>query len=295
MTKIQSLSSKNRSFIISAITTGGIIEWYEIFLFIHWNELFKHLFFKDHPDLAIYNTLFIFFVGFIGRPVGAIFFGNIGDRLGRKLAFTGSIALMIFPSILIGCLGWGVFPKSGIPVTIFLCCLRFIQGMAAGGELPGAMCYLSECAPKSEKSHISSFSFLGPQIGVLISQLETYLFSTKFSNEFIETFGWRISFIVGGVIAFLALLFRTKLEESPDFQTLKAKALTSHKPIADAVSYWKKLLGGFLSTILAAVGFYMFAVFIEVYFHDVFNINKTDNLLISMAMMALSTATLTRH
>ncbi len=100
MANFQSFSSKNRSFIISAITTGGIIEWYEIFLFIHWNDLFKHLFFKDNSELAIYNTLFIFFVGFIGRPVGAILFGDIGDRFGRKLAFTGSIALMILPSAL---------------------------------------------------------------------------------------------------------------------------------------------------------------------------------------------------
>ncbi len=194
---------------------------------------------------------------------------------------------------MIGCLGWWFFPKSGISVIVFLCCLRFVQGMAAGGELPGAMCYLSECAPKNEKAYICSFSFLGPQIGVLISQIETYIFETRFSHEFIERYGWRISFILGGTFAFLALLFRTKLEESPGFQALKEKALTSRKPVIDAIHYWKKLLGGFFSSLLAAVGFYMFAVFVEMYFDEVFNISKSNNLLIAMSMMVISTATLT--
>jgi len=285
------LSKKDRFFVISATIIGGIIEWYEIFLFIHWADLFSKLFFQENGKLAILNSLFIFFFGFLGRPVGATLFGNIGDRFGRKSAFIGSIALMVGPSILIGLMLPGL---SGISVAIFLCVLRFVQGMAAGAELPGAMCYLVECAPREERAYICSFSFLGPQIGILISQLECYFFDRNFSPEFIETFGWRISFMIGGVFAFLAIFYRRKLEESRGYKILKEKNLTSRRPLIETISnHWRELILGFFASLLAVVGFYMFSVFLEIYFNNVLKISKSDNLLISIGMMALSTATLT--
>ena len=286
-------SKKNRFFILYATILGGIVEWYEIFLFIFWNELFSKLFFNNNTKLAIYNILFIFFFGFLGRPIGAVFFGDIGDRFGRRLAFISSIALMVLPSILIGLMGLWILPSSGYAVAITLCLLRFIQGMSAGAELPGAMCYLIEIAPPNKRAFYSSFSFLGPQIGILLSQLESYFFETHFSKHFVENYGWRISFIIGGIIGFIALFSRQYLQESPVFKTLKEKKLVSHKPVVESFEHGPKIFLGFFGSLLAVIGFYMLSIFIDVYFSSVFSIRKTNILLISICVMGFSTATLT--
>lgn len=275
-----------------ATTLGGIVEWYEIFLFIHWGDLFTRIFFDDGNGSVFFDTLFIFFLGFIGRPIGAMLFGGIGDRLGRRISFLSSITLMIFPSIIIGFMGLWILPSSGYSVAIALCILRFIQGMSAGAELPGAMCYLIEIAPPSKRAFYCSFSFFGPQIGILISLLETYCFETYFSKEFVENYGWRISFIIGGTIGLFALFCRNLLEESPVYKTLKEKKQISHKPLKESLAHSLKIFLGFFGSLLAVVGFYMISIFIDVYFIWEFNITKIHNLLIAMGIMVISTATL---
>lgn len=286
------LFKRNQLFLLSATSIGGMIEWYELFLFIHWNDLFSKMFFKDHAMLGIYNVLFVFFVGFLGRPVGAILFGDIGDRFGRKLAFTGSIALMVLPSLLIGSIGW-ILPATGIGVAVTLCILRFIQGMAAGAELPGAMCYLAECAVENERSFICSFSLFGPHLGILLSQLECYIFETQLSQQFIETYGWRLSFMCGGILAFIAVLYRHRLNESTGFQLVKEKKQLSKNPVTESIcKHWKKLLECFFGSLIAVVSFFMITIFVEVYLHSFVAINRINGLLISIFITSLSTFTL---
>lgn len=261
---------------------GGALEWYELYLFIHWSEVFAKLFFQGNTTLSTYNVLFVFFVGVLGRPVGAVLFGNIGDRLGRKVAFTYSIALMVVPSFLIGSIGW-VLPATGISVAIILCVLRFIQGMAVGAELPGAMCYLAECAPKNERSFICSFSFVGPHIGILVSQLESLFLEMYFTRDFIETYGWRLSFMFGGLVALFGVIYRYRLAESPKFELLKEKMHLSKNPITESISkHWRKLLDCFLALLVSVIAFFMYTIFIEVYLGLFIETKRTYALLLGM-------------
>lgn len=278
---------------LAAITFGGIVEWYEIFLFIHWKDLFAKLFFDGDPLVAAKNILLIFFIGFLGRPVGAMAFGDIGDRFGRKITFIASIILMAGPSIGMGCLGW-LLPGTGVKVIITLCILRFIQGMAAGAELPAAICYLAECSSKKQRAYICSFAFLGPQIGIILSLIESYFIENFAPENFVESYGWRLSFIGGGFLALIALFLRNRLEETSEFEELKAKKLTSQRPILDSLSKdWVEIAMGFLGSILAVIGFYMITVFIEYYLSQALNTSKSNGLLLSLFLMVFSTSTLT--
>lgn len=277
---------KSRLLFLSATIIGGALEWYELYLFIHWNSVLSKLFFQDNPLLSTYNTLFIFFVGVLGRPVGALLFGTMGDRLGRKVAFTYSISLMVLPSLLIGTMGW-ILPFTGIAAAIVLSVLRFIQGMAVGAELPGAMCYLAECASKSNRAFICSFSFVGPHVGILMSQCESLIFELYFSQHFIETYGWRFSFIFGGLLALWAVIYRHKLHESPQFTELKEAKHLSKNPILDAISKHKnKLFTCFFALLVSVVVFFIYTVFLEVYLQNFIATSRINVLLLGMFITA---------
>jgi MHS family proline/betaine transporter-like MFS transporter len=284
-------TKKQQAFVILATISGGAIEWYELFLYIYWAPILSKLFFSaDSDSVSLIKTLFIFFMGFLARPIGGLIFGHVGDKYGRRVSFIQSIILMCIPSF-----AMGLVPsiQMGIIAPILLCILRFLQGLPAGGELAGAMCYLAECAPPGRRSFICSFSFVGPQIGVIISMLECYFFEKYMSHEFLISWGWRISFIAGGFLGLLGFYLRSKLKESPEFERLEHKKRVFHAPIIESVLRHKKeLIFAFFASFLDVIGFYMFTVFLGIYLSRFFKISQSANLLIIVGSMVLSTITL---
>ncbi|MGE5196238.1 MAG: MFS transporter, partial [Anaerolineae bacterium] len=256
--KSLALSKKDQIFVIAATTAGGVIEWYELFLYVYWAPLISKIFFSsDSKFSASINTLFVFFIGFLARPIGGLIFGHMGDRYGRRVSFIRSMILITLPSF-----AMGLLPsiEMGIFAPVVLGALRFFQGLPAGGELPGAMCYLAESARKEKRSFVCSFSFFGPQIGVLISMLECYLFEKFMSQEFLETWGWRISFIIGGLLGLVGFYIRHRLKETPAFLNLGKSRKVLHRPIFETIIRHKKeLIFGFFASFLDVVGFYMFS------------------------------------
>jgi MHS family proline/betaine transporter-like MFS transporter len=286
-----SLPKKDQIFVIIATTAGGVIEWYELFLYVYWAPLISKLFFSsDSSFSASINTLFVFFIGFLARPIGGLVFGHVGDRYGRKVSFIRSMILITLPSFAMGLLP---SVEIGIFAPIILGTLRFLQGLPAGGELPGAMCYLAESAPKSRRSFICSFSFFGPQIGVIISMLECYFFEKYMPHDFLVNWGWRISFIIGGLLGLVGFYIRGKLKETPAFLRLEENKKVLHKPITESILRHKKeICIGFFASILDVIGFYMFSVFLGIYFNKVLKISTANNLLITACTLILSTITL---
>lgn len=267
------------------------MEWYELFLYVYWTPLISKLFFSsDSAYVASLKTLFVFAIGFIARPIGGLFFGHIGDKYGRKVSFVRSITLMILPSI-----AMGILPSLtlGAFAPVLLCILRFFQALPAGGELPGAMCYLSECAPENKRAWACSFSFFGPQIGVIVSMLECYFLEKYMSHENLVNWGWRLSFVIGGLLGFAGYYIRHKLKESPAFEKLEKERKVFHKPIVESILRHKKeIAAGFFSSFLDVIGFYLFSIFLGIYFHRVINISESENLLITAFSMSISTLTL---
>lgn len=285
-----SLTKKEQTFIILATSIGSAVEWYELFLYVYWAPLISKMYFcADGDFVGSMKTLFVFFIGFLARPIGGLIFGHMGDKLGRKISFARSIILMTIPSF-----AMGLIPNQiGIFAPIILCILRFLQGLPAGGELPGAMCYLAECAPPKRRSLVCSFTFFGPQIGVIISMLECYFLHKYMSEKALFSWGWRLSFIIGGLFGLIGFYLRHKLKESPAFHNLVNSKKVLHHPIKEAIFRHKKdIISGFFVSFLDVIGFYLFSIFLGIYFYKIIKISPSENLLIAAGLMIFSTLTL---
>lgn len=286
------VSNKSRRYLITAITIGSILEWYEIFLYIYWAPIIQGIFFDSVSQyINFINTVLVFAFGFLSRPLGGIIFGYIGDRFGRKKSLTLSIMLAAVPSILIGCtpsyLTWSNFS------AIFLLLMRLLQGIPAGGELPGAMCYLEEIAPPKRRIYMGSYTFVGAQIGGIISMLTCMAFQLFFSHQFLVNWGWRISFIIGGGIGLFGFYLRENLKETPYFEHLKERHQISKKPFMDALRNYKwKMLIAFFVSLSEVMGFFTIAIFPVIYFNKIFGTSSLTNIGFSASLLTISAITI---
>jgi MHS family proline/betaine transporter-like MFS transporter len=284
----KALNSKQRS-VILAVTIAGILEWYEVFLYVYWAPIISKLFFGPTSGMtALIDTLFIFGLGFLVRPIGGLFFGHLGDMYGRKISLIASVLMISFPTLVIGFLP--TYDQIGYLAPIILVISRFLQGFPAGGELPGAICYLAESSPPERRTYMCSWAFVGPQLGAVFSILECFLLETYLSPEHLMAWGWRLSFIVGGLIGLFGFYLRRSLSESPLFENLAKHSKLSHRPVFESLARHKKnLMLGFSYSALNAVGFYMICIFSAVYFGKILGTSSSQNSLITAGLITLGT------
>jgi len=268
----------NERKIIFPITIGGILEWYEVYQFIYWAPIISKSYFDLSLSLTeLSHAFLILFIGFLSRPIGGLIFGYFGDKLGRKKSFMLTILLVAFPSFLITLMpdisSWAFFSM------IYLAIMRFFQGIPAGGELPGALCYLYESAKPSRRKYLCSYLFVGPQIGQLISMVQILLFEELLTHEQLVTWGWRLSFFIGGMIGVSGFFIRKKLEESSSFEHLKEVHHVLKNPIKKSFLYHKKdIIQGILISVFEVVGFFLLAFFLVENSQEILNLNIKETL-----------------
>ena len=209
--------------------------------------IFGDVFFPDAtPVMALLSSFAAYSVGFIARPIGALLFGWIGDRYGRKLVMVITIALMGVSTTLIGLIPG--YAQIGVWAPICLVILRFSQGLGAGAELSGGTVMLGEYAPAKRRGLVSSIIGLGSNSGTLLASL-TWLLVLQMDKESLLAWGWRIPFLCSMLIAIVALLIRHQLRETPVFERQKAllaeqRAQSREKGLAqqqrDPRSFWQR-------------------------------------------------------
>lgn len=203
---------KHHHSVIAAIIVGTILEWYDFALLGCLAPIFSTLFFSsEFANVSLLATFGVFASGFISRPIGGVVLGHIGDRYGCWKALSISIVLMALSTTLIGLLP--TFKTIGISAPILLISLRLIQGFAASGEYPGAICIMMEIAPLSKRGFLGSVSMLGTVGGVLLGSLISALMSTFMSMEQIYSWGWRIPFLLGIPLGFIGWFLRYKTQK----------------------------------------------------------------------------------
>jgi MFS family permease len=220
--------------VILASSAGTVIEWYDFYIFGALTADIAPLFYPPgNETLALIAYLSTFAVGFIVRPFGALFFGRIGDLVGRKYAFLVTLLIMGFATALIGALP--TYHSIGLFAPALLILIRVLQGLALGGEYGGAAIYVAEHVPDERRGFYTSFIQITATLGLFISLAVVLAVRSSMSKEAFAAWGWRVPFLLSIVLVLLSLYVRLRMKESPIFSTLKQEGKTSTAPIREAL------------------------------------------------------------
>lgn len=224
--------------VIIASSLGTMFEWYDFFVYGTLAATIGKLFFPAGNDSAAFlKALAVFGVGFGVRPVGALVFGILGDRLGRKYTFLVTIALMGFATAAIGFLP--TYASIGVAAPVLLVSLRALQGLALGGEYGGAAIYVAEHAPANRRGFYTGF-IQGSVVGGFVLSLAVVLSTNAIVGKDSD-WAWRIPFIFSLALLAISLWIRMKLSESPVFQALKQAGETAQNPLRESFDTWPKV------------------------------------------------------
>ncbi len=226
-------STHNIWAIIGASSAGTLIEWYDFYIFGSLATIISTQFFpKGNDTVALLSTLATFATGFVVRPFGALFFGRIGDLLGRKVAFLTTLLVMGCSTALIGLLP--SYETIGILAPALLLVLRLLQGLALGGEYGGAATYVAEHSPDHKRGYYTSFIQTTATLGLLCSIGVIVSTRLYLGEDTFKAWGWRLPFLLSILLVVFSYFVRRRMSESPLFQQLKASGRTSRTPIRDA-------------------------------------------------------------
>lgn len=221
--------------IIGASSVGTMIEWYDFYIFGMLSTTISAQFFpKDNPTAGLLSTLAIFAAGFIVRPFGALFFGRLGDLIGRKYTFLLTLILMGGSTFLIGCVP--NYDRIGIAAPAIVLILRLLQGLALGGEYGGAATYVAEHAPIGKRGYYTSWIQTTATLGLffalgVILLVKSNMPDADFNKEW---GGWRYPFWISIILVGISIYIRLKMKESPMFSKLKAEGKTSLNPLKES-------------------------------------------------------------
>jgi MFS family permease len=225
--------------VIAASTAGTMIEWYDFFIFGSLATIISTQFYPSgSPTASFLKTLATFAVGFAVRPLGALFFGRIGDLVGRKFAFLTTLLVMGGSTAAIGILPG--YSRIGIAAPIILVFLRMLQGLALGGEYGGAAVYVAEHVPDSRRGFYTSFIQTTASMGLFTSLVVILVTSNLLGDARFAEWGWRIPFLLSVVLVAVSFYIRLQLGESPLFAKLKAEGNASVSPIRESFDTWPK-------------------------------------------------------
>ncbi|MCH9632635.1 MAG: Fosfomycin resistance protein AbaF [Chlamydiae bacterium] len=281
--------TKVQSHIIKVVTYGGILEWYDIYSFIYLAPLLGKLFFQPgSPIKNLLNAFLLFGTGFLSRPFGAILMGRIGDLIGRKSAFIYSIVIMTIPTFFMGCLP--TYQSIGIWAPILFYLLRLIQSIPASGEIPGTICFLYENSHKSNVNFVTSWTFVGNQLGAIVALSEAFIQESFLSEKFMLTWGWRITFWSGGILGLVGIYLRKTLTETPIFKDLQSHHKTDKETVKQVIANHKKtLLLGTLFGLSLGVVFFLFATYIPSFIEETVDLRSGHFILVMIGLILFMT------
>lgn len=276
--------------VVIAGMLGNGLEWYDYALYGHMAIIFSVLFFpKGDPEMNLLFTFLIFASGFVFRPLGAIVFGRIGDKYGRKKALTMSMILMAVPT---GCMGLlPSYESIGVLAPILLVVIRSLQGLSLGGAYSGSISYVVEHAPPDQRSTLGSVIKMSLVIGFLLGSLVSTAVALVLDEEDFYNWGWRLPFFIGVGIGFVGYYIRHHGEESPVYEQAKKDGTLSESPVRDTfVKHPGKMFRAFLSYMFVTVPFYIISIYMIAYSKNHLGLTEDQALMansISMAFMLL--------
>src|SRR5271154_2491712 len=231
--------AQSLGFIIGASSVGTLIEWYDFYLYGVLALFFSKHFFSPSmsPTLALIASLLVFWTGFLVRPFGAIFFGHLGDLIGRKFTFMLTLLLMGASTFVVGLLPG--YETIGALAPILLVAMRVLQGLALGGECGGAATYVAEHAPDNRRGFYTSWIQTTATMGIVLALLVFLACRLYFGDQAFGDWAWRVPFLISAALVIMSIYIRLKLDESPLYAKLKQQGKSSHNPALESFSSGK--------------------------------------------------------
>ncbi|MEZ5581621.1 MAG: MFS transporter [Candidatus Competibacteraceae bacterium] len=272
--------NNKRSTVIIAGISGNVLEWYDFAVYGYFAlTIGKHFFPSNDPTTSVIAAFGAFAAGFLMRPVGSLFFGHLGDKLGRKQALTLSVMLMAIPTFCLGLLP--TYDQIGPAAAVLLVLLRMLQGLSVGGEYTTSITFLAEHSRPERRGFFCSWGVWGANAGILLGSGVAALVSTTMSAEAALAWGWRLPFLGGILIGIVGLYIRHGISE-PETGTPR-----SGSPLLESFRYhWRDLLRISVLVIVLAVAFYMIFVYVATWLQEMVHVDKARALDINTLVMA---------
>jgi MFS family permease len=268
---------KGLGYIITASSVGTLIEWYDFYIFGALATVVSKQFFpQDNPTAAFLSTLATFAAGFVVRPFGALFFGRLGDLIGRKYTFMVTLVLMGGATFLIGCVP--SYTSIGYLAPFLVLMLRLLQGLALGGEYGGAATYVAEHAPAHQRGYWTSWIQTTATVGFFISLMVILMTKKSVGDDVFNDWGWRIPFWISSLLVIVSFFIRRNMHESPIFEKVKAEGKISVNPLKESfgnkLNFKFVLLALFGATMGQGVIWYTGQFYAQSFMEKILNINQ---------------------
>jgi MHS family proline/betaine transporter-like MFS transporter len=261
--------------VIGAAGAGHFVEWFDFGLYGTLATVISVQFFQQgNTQAALLSAFAVFGAGFVMRPLGGLFWGSIGDRLGRKTTLATVILVTSGATVVMGLLP--TFDMVGLWAPFLLVIVRLVQGFAAGGESSGATTLLAEYAPSNRRGFVTSFIDVFGFAAFVVSAGLVLLFTTTLGEDALTDWGWRVLFLLALPLGLVGLYLRNKLEDTPEFQAVKAAGEVSASPLRDSFrTSWRALLFCVGFVVLKAVGHWILQTFMPSYLQTDLGYSKT--------------------
>lgn len=263
--------------VLLATGIGHFVEWFDFGLYGTLAAIIGVQFFQaESPAVALLSSFAVFGAGFIMRPLGGLYFGSLGDRIGRQKVLATVILLTSGATFVMGLLP--TFSQIGIAATVLLVITRLIQGFAAGGESSGATTFLAEYAPTARRGYftcwIDNFGFMAFVAGSGL----VFLLTATLGEATMSDWGWRIPFLIAGPLGLVGLYLRKHLEDTPEFLEMVKSGKTEASPLRTAVTTaWGALLFCVGFVVIKAVGHWTLQTFMPSYLSTELHYSKLDS------------------
>lgn len=278
--------------IIAASSLGTLIEWYDFYIFGSLATIISTKFFPSgNPTAALLSTLATFAAGFVVRPFGALFFGRLGDLVGRKYTFLVTLIIMGLSTFLIGCVP--AYETIGFLAPVLVLLLRLLQGLALGGEYGGAATYVAEHSPIGQRGFYTSWIQTTATLGLFISLFVIIITKGSMNDDAFNNWGWRVPFWISILMVAVSVLIRMKMHESPVFTKAKSEGKIAKNPLKESfgnkVNFKFVLLALFGATMGQGVVWYTGQFYALSFIQNTLNIDITQASKIIMIALAMGT------
>lgn len=283
---------KGLTAIIAASSLGTLIEWYDFYIFGSLATIISTKFFPSgNPTAALLSTLATFAAGFVVRPFGALFFGRLGDLIGRKYTFLVTLIIMGLSTFLIGCVP--AYETIGFLAPVLVLLLRLLQGLALGGEYGGAATYVAEHSPVNQRGFYTSWIQTTATLGLFISLFVIIFTKGSMNDDSFHNWGWRVPFWISIFMVAVSVLIRMKMQESPVFAKAKSEGKTSKNPLKESfgnkLNFKFVLLALFGATMGQGVVWYTGQFYALSFIQNTLSIDLTQASKIIMIALAMGT------